>query len=90
MKVCTSSQVWLRKTILSLFITFFFADDMNECKLEYAKFGKVGLNNHVSLCDSNMLQSAHQWTCFCMKKHLGVALLDTLFHMCKSGQLYPN
>ena len=59
MKVCTSSHVWLRKTILSLFITNFFADDMNECKLEYVKFGKIGLNNHVNLCDSNMLQSAH-------------------------------
>ena len=36
-------------------------EDMNEGKLEYAKFGKVGLNNHVSLSPSNILQRAHQW-----------------------------
>lgn len=42
----------------------FFVDDMNECKLEYVKFGKVRLNNHVTLCDSNMLQSAHNGLVF--------------------------
>lgn len=25
-----------------------------------------------------------------MQKHLVVSLLGTLFHMCKSGQFYPN
>jgi hypothetical protein len=36
------------------------ADDTNEGKMKYAKFGKVGLNNHVSLLHNNVLQSAHQ------------------------------
>lgn len=34
-------------------------------------------------------QRAHQWTKFCMKKHLDVCLAGTLFHVCKSGELYP-
>lgn len=63
---------------------------MNEGKLECAKFGKVGLNNCVSLSHSNILQRAHQWARFCMKKQLGVTLPSTLFHMCKSSQFYPN
>ena len=36
------------------------AIDMNKGKMKYTKFGKVGLNNHVSLSHSNILQSAHQ------------------------------
>jgi hypothetical protein len=66
------------------------AHDMNEGKMEYAKFGKVGFNNYVNLSHSNILQRAHQWTRFRMRKHLGVTFLGTLFHMCKSDQFYPN
>ena len=40
------------------------ADDMYEGKLEDLKFGKVGLNNRVSLSHSYSLQRAHQWTRF--------------------------
>ena len=35
-------------------------DDMNEGKIEYAKFGKVGLNNCVSSPHHNILQRVHQ------------------------------
>lgn len=48
------------------------------------------MSNHVSLSHNNVLQRAHQWAHFLMKKHLGVSLANTLFHICKSGQLYPN
>lgn len=34
--------------------------DMNHGIMEYKKFGKVGLNNRVSLLHSNFLQRAHQ------------------------------
>lgn len=51
------------------------ANDMNVGKLEYTKFGKVGLNNHVSFSHSSILQMVHQWACFCMKKPLGVTFL---------------
>ena len=64
--------------------------DMNEGKLEYVKFGKVGLNNHVSLSHNIILQRAHQWSCSHMKKHLGVILPNILFYMCKNGHFYPN
>lgn len=63
---------------------------MNDGTLEYAKVEKVGLNNHVSLLRSNILHQAHRWARFCIKEHLGVTLPDTPFHMCKSGQIYPN
>ena len=43
-------------------------NDMNQGTMEYAKFGKVRLNNYVGLSHSNILQRAHQWACFCMKK----------------------
>ena len=43
----------------------------------------------MSLSHSNILQSAHQWGHFDMKKHLGATLPGTLYHMCKSG-FYPN
>ena len=49
-------------------------DDMNEGNMEYAKIGKVGLKNHVSLSHSNVLQRANQWAILCMKEHLGVSL----------------
>jgi hypothetical protein len=42
------------------------AEDMNDGKMEYAKFGKVGLNNGVSLSHSNILQRAHQRARFCI------------------------
>lgn len=67
-----------------------FAHDMNEGKMKYAKFGKVGLNNRVSLSNLNILQMDNQWARFRMKKHMGVNLPGTLFHKCKSGQFYPN
>ena len=66
------------------------ADGVNEDKLEYAKFGKVGLNNHVSLSHSIILQMTHQWGSFSHEKHLGVIHPNTLFHMCQNGQFYPN
>lgn len=66
------------------------ADDMNKGKLEHAKFGKVNLNNHVSLSHRSILPRAYQWARFCMKKHLGFTLPGTFFHMCTSGQFYLN
>lgn len=59
--------------------------DMNDGKLEYVKFRKIGLNNRVCLSHSNILQRAHQWARFRMQKHLGVTLPITLYYMCKSG-----
>ena len=58
--------------------------------MEYVKFEKVGLSNHVSFSHSNILQRVYQWGFFRMKKHLGVILVGILFHVCKSGQFYPN
>lgn len=40
-----------------------FANNMNEGKLEYAKFIKVSLKNHASLSHSNILRA-----CFCIEK----------------------
>jgi hypothetical protein len=64
---------------------------MNEGKMEYAKFGKAGLNNnHVSFSHSNILQRARQGGgVFCMKKYLGVTLAKMLFHMCKAAISTP-
>lgn len=42
------------------------AEDMNEGKLEYVKFGKVGLNKRVSPPHINILQRMHQWARLCM------------------------
>lgn len=64
--------------------------DMNNGKLEYVKFGKVGLNNCASPLDSNIFQKAHQWPHFHKKNHLGATLPRTSLHMHKSGQLYQN
>lgn len=36
------------------------AHDMKECKMEYAKFSKVGLNNRVSPSHSNVFLRAHR------------------------------
>lgn len=36
-----------------------YADDTNEWKMDYAKFGKVGLKNRVNLSNNNILQHAH-------------------------------
>ena len=66
------------------------ADDMSDGKMEYENFGKVGLNNHMSPSHSNILQRAHQWSHFHMKKHLGATLPGTLYRMCKSDQFYSN
>jgi hypothetical protein len=65
-------------------------NDMNQGTMEYANLGKVGLNNCVGLSHNNILQRAHQLAHFCMKKYLGVTLAVTPFHMCKSGQFYPD
>jgi hypothetical protein len=48
-------------SILNLYIVHVSAEDMNEGKSEYAKFGKVGLNKRVSLPHINILQRMHQW-----------------------------
>lgn len=53
------------------------ADDMNEGKMKHVEFEKVGLNNHVSLSHSNILQSAHQHALLRMRKHLGATLANT-------------
>lgn len=49
----------------------------NKDKIEYANFGKVGFNNHVSLSHNNILQRAHQWEHFYMRKNSGATLPDT-------------
>jgi hypothetical protein len=36
------------------------ATDLYDGKLEYSEFGEVGLNNHVNLSHSYILQRAHQ------------------------------
>lgn len=52
----------MKRSILSLSITInVYAEHMNEGEMKHAKFGKVGLNNHVNLSPSNILQRAHQW-----------------------------
>ena len=66
------------------------AKDINDGKMEFVKFRKVGLNDRVSPSHSNILQRAHQWAHFHMKKNSSISLAWTLFHMCKSGQFYPN
>ena len=65
------------------------ANDMSG-NMEHTKFGKVGLNNHVSLSHGNVLQRAHQWTHFRIKKHFGVTLARTLHHMSKSSPTWVN
>lgn len=57
-------------------------DDMNDDKMEYMKFGKVGLNNHVSLLHSNILQRTHQQARFGMKKIFGLSALQALCSIC--------
>jgi hypothetical protein len=58
-----------------------WADDMNEDKLEYKKFGKIGLNNCVGLSHSNILQMAHEWAQFCMKKIECYTTRNVVSHM---------
>jgi hypothetical protein len=73
----------MAKSILSLCITMFqHTYNMNDGKLEYVKSRKVGVKNRVSVLHSNILQRAHQWARFCMKKHLGAILPSTLFVAC--------
>lgn len=64
------------------------SDDMNREKLDYAKFGKVGAKNRVSLFHSNILQRSHLWTKFCMRKHLVVSLHGKLFICVKVKKLF--
>lgn len=63
-------------------------EDINDGEMEYVKSGKVGLNDRVSLSHIDILQRAHQWAQFPMKRYLGVTLVGTLFHTCKSMQFY--
>lgn len=63
------------------FVHHMSAEDMNDRKMEYVKFGKVGLSNYMSLSYSNILQRAHKWARFRMKNHLGTTLPETLCHM---------
>ena len=63
------------------------AKDMNEETMEYAKFGK---NNCKSLSHNNMWKGFIDGYVYVRRKHLGVSLSGTLFHMCKSRQLFPN
>lgn len=65
-----------------------YSDDMNREKLDYAKFGKVGVKNRVSLFHSNILQRSHLWTKSCMRKHLGVPLYGKLFICVKVETLF--
>jgi hypothetical protein len=53
----------MRRSILSLHYNI-SSENMNKEKMEYAKFGKVGLKSHVNLLHSNVLQRAHQWPGF--------------------------
>ena len=46
-------------------------EDMNEGKLEYAKFRKFGLNSCETPYHRNILKMAHQWAQFPLKKPLG-------------------
>jgi hypothetical protein len=57
-------------------------NDVNQGTMEYANLGKVGLNNRVGLSHNNILQRAHQLTCFCMKKIFGCySCSDALSHV---------
>ena len=67
----------MAKSILSLCIIMFLAEDVNDGIMEYDNFKKVGLNNRVSLSHSSFLQRTHQWAHVCMKKSLGVSLAGT-------------
>lgn len=53
----------MRRSILSLHFNI-SSKNMNKEKIEYAKVGKVGLKNHVTLSHSNFLHRAHQWPDF--------------------------
>ena len=75
---------------MSLYITMFFVDDMNDWKSEYTKFRKVDLNNCVSLSHCKILQRAQQWVRCHMKKHLGAILPRKFSHMCEIGHFYPT
>ena len=37
------------------------SEDVNEVKMEYAKFGKAGLKNRVSPSHSNIVHRPNQW-----------------------------
>lgn len=45
--------------------------------------GKVGLNNRVNYSHNKILQQAHQWEVFRMKKYLGFSLLGPSFTCAK-------
>ena len=64
------------------------ANDTNDGKMEYAKLGKVGLDNSASLSHYNVLQRGPQRACLCMKKHFGATFVGTLYHVCKNSQFY--
>ena len=95
MRGCIPCWVWLDvawkimgRSILSFVHHMVLAKDMNDGKLEYAKLGKIGLNNCVNLWHSNILQRAHQWQVFVWRNIWVSLFMGGLFHMFKSGQFY--
>ena len=67
-----------------------WADGIYDGKMEHAKCSKVGSNNRVNLCHSNVLQYAHQWAHSHMKKYLGVTLAGNFIPHMQKCQFYPN
>jgi hypothetical protein len=65
------------------------ANDMNEGKMEYMKFVKVGLNNCVSLSHISLFAKGSSMGMFSYEEIFECILAGKLFHMCKSGQFYP-
>lgn len=76
--------------ILSLCTNNVSTANMNGGKMEYAKFGRVRLSNHVIPCYGHILQRAHQQTCFQMKKYLGVTLAGTDFPHVQEWAILPQ
>jgi hypothetical protein len=96
MKVWMPSWVWLGiiwkitcKSILNLCTNNVSANDMKEGKWSMPKLGGpcgiiMGVFLIAIFC-KGLINGQCFWT-----KYLGVTLAGTLFHMCKSGQFYPN
>ena len=60
--------------------------------MEYAKFGNVGLNNHVNFSHSNILQHARQWARFHMNIHwVNLKVFPGLYSICaRAGNFIPT
>ena len=65
------------------------AVDVNDNQMQHTKFNKVGLSNRVILSRSSILQGPHQWR-GSVYISIGCLFAGTLYHMCNSGQMYPN